>query len=101
MAECCRQLDVRSEISDRDLNIFQEAIVSSSGFLDLHPQQKLAVALMYSVMTRDQREDLRSARWYIDGIDNLLLELEGGMTGRDIVADRVLAMLDRPVISTD
>jgi hypothetical protein len=97
VAECCRQLDVRAEISDRDLNIFQEAIISSSGFFDLHPQQKLAVALMYSVMTRDQREDLRSARWYIDGIDTLLQELEGGMTGRDLVRDRVLGMMDQAV----
>ena len=88
-AECVRQLDLRAELTDRDVNMFQEAIIDSTPFFDFTQEQMEATAILYAIMTPEQRENLLTARWYIDGIENMLFDLAETGINRDAISGKV------------
>ena len=87
-------MEILPILPDRDINIFQEVILTSIPFSDLHHSQLEAIALLYGVMTTDQRHILRAARWYINGMDNLLHDLASAIT-RDDASDPVMIRLNQ------
>src|SRR5277367_3923264 len=81
-------------LTDRDINIFQEAILTSIPFVDLHQAQLEVVVLLYGIMTPGQRHSLQTARWYIDGMENLMHDLATAITRNDS-GDPVMARLNQ------
>lgn len=94
-------MGIRCQITDRDVNIFLEAIIQSAPFHELYEAQKFTIALLYAVMTPDQRDNFRQARWYIDGIDCLIRELDGCDEPTDRVTERVHELINQPIDITD
>ena len=87
-------MEIQPILMDREINIFQEAILTSVPFGDLHHSQLEAIALLYGIMTDEQRHVLRAARWYIDGMDNLLHDLATAIA-RDDARDPVMIRLNQ------
>lgn len=84
-------------ISDQDLNIFLEAIIQSAPLLELCEIQRITIALLYAVMSPEQRYNFQEAHWYLDGVDNIVRSLEGRDEPRDRVIDRVHELLNQPI----
>jgi len=59
----------------------------------LHRAQLEATAFVYGVTTPEQRDEMRTARWYVDGIDTLISDLESRDGDRDPVNARLSQIL--------
>jgi len=92
---------IRCLISNQDINIFLEAIVQSAPLVELYETQKTTIALLYAVMSPEQRDDFRHARWYFDGINNIILNMDGHDQPMDRVIDRVHELLNQPIDVSD